>query len=51
MKLKNFQHTILMKLGRPLAVIGHTVEFNLDGCKSFVPDMGPNIIVKIIVKF
>ena len=41
-----------MTLGRPHAIIVHyTVQFNLDGCKSFVPDMGPNTILKIIVKF
>ena len=48
MKLQNFQHTILMKFGGPLAIIVHyTVQFNLEGCKSSVSDMGPNTIVKI----
>ena len=48
MKLKNFQHTILMKFGRPLAIIVHyTVQFNLECCKSSVSDMGPNTILKI----
>ena len=44
-KLKKFQHTILIKLSRPLAIIVHyTVQFNLEYCKSFVLDMGPNTI-------
>ena len=48
MKLKNFQHTILMKFGRPLVIIVHyTVQFNLECCKSSVSDMGPNTILKI----
>ena len=48
MKLKNFQHTILMKFGRPLAIIVHyTVQFNLECCKSSVSDMGSNTILKI----
>ena len=42
---KKFQHTILIKLSRPLAIIVHyTVQFNLEYCKSFVLDMGPNTI-------
>ena len=37
-----------MKCGRPLAIIGHyTVQFNLEYCKSSVPNMGPNTILKI----
>ena len=41
-----------MKLGRTLAIIvDYTVQFNLDCCKSFVPDIGPKTILKIIVKF
>ena len=37
-----------MKFGRPLAIIVHyTVQFNLEGCKSSVSDMGPNTILKI----
>ena len=48
MKFKKFQHTILMKFGRPLASIFHyTIIFNWEGCKSFVPDMDPNTILKI----
>ena len=44
-KLKKFQHTILIKLSRPLAIIVHyTVQFNLECCKSSVSDMGPNTI-------
>ena len=47
-KLKKFQHTILMKFGRPLAIIvPYTVQFNMECCKSYVPDMGPNTILKI----
>ena len=43
-----FQHTILMKWCTPLAIIFHyTVQFNLECCKIFVPDMGPNAILKI----
>ena len=46
LKLKKFQHTIFMKFGRPLAIIFHyTVQFNLECCKSSVPDMGPNTIL------
>ena len=38
-----------MKFGRPLAIIVHyTVQFNLECCKSSVPNMGPNTILKII---
>ena len=45
------QHTIPIKFGRPLAIIVHyTVQFNLECCKSSVPDMGPNTILKIIIK-
>ena len=37
-----------MKFGRPLAIIFHyTVQFKLECCKSSVPDMGPNTILKI----
>ena len=37
-----------MKFGRPLAIIFHyTVQFKLVCCKSSVPDMGPNTILKI----
>ena len=37
-----------MKFGRPLAIIVHyTVQFNLEYCKSSVPNMGPNTILKI----
>ena len=40
-----------MKFGRPLAIIVHyTVHINLGCCKSFVPDMGPNTILKILIK-
>ena len=47
-KLKIFQHTIFIKFGRPLAIIVHyTVQFNVECCKSFVPDMGPNTIFLI----
>ena len=48
-KLKNFQHTMLMKFGRPLAIIVHyTVQFNLEYCKSSVSDMDPNTIVNML---
>ena len=48
-KLKNFQHTILIKFGRPLAIIVHyTVQFNLEYCKSSVSDMDPNTIVNML---
>ena len=48
-KFKKIQHTILMKFGRPLAMIGYyTVHLNLECCKSSVSDMGPNTISKII---
>ena len=47
-EIKNFQPTIHMKFGRPLAIIFHyTVQFNLECCKSCAPDMGPNTILKI----
>ena len=37
-----------MKFGRPLDIIvHHTVQFNLECCKSSVPDIGPNTILKI----
>ena len=37
-----------MKFGRPLAIIVYyTVQFNLECCKSSVPNMGPNTIFKI----
>ena len=37
-----------MKFGRPLAIIFHyRVQFNLERCKSSVPDMEPNTILKI----
>ena len=43
--LKNFQHTILMKFGRPLAIIVHyTVQFKLECFKSYVSNMVPNTI-------
>ena len=47
-KFKKLQITIFMKFGRPLAIIFHyTVQFKLMCCKSSVPDMGPNTILKI----
>ena len=47
-KFKKFKITIFMKFGRPLAIIFHyTVQFKLVCCKSSVPDMGPNTILKI----
>ena len=37
-----------MEFGGPLAFIVHyTVHFSLEGCKSSVPDMTPNTILKI----
>ena len=40
-----------MKFGRPLAIIVHyTVQVNLECCKSSVPDIGPNTILKILKK-
>ena len=37
-----------MEFGGPLAIIVHyTVHFSLEGCKSSVPDMTPNTILKI----
>ena len=37
-----------MKFGGPLAIIVYyTVQFNLECCKSYVPDMGPYTILKI----
>ena len=48
-KLKKFQHTILIKLGRPLAIIVHyTVQFNLGCCKSSVSDMDRNTILNML---
>ena len=47
--LKKFQHTILMKFGRPLAIIvHHMVQFNLECCKSSVSDMDPNTILNML---
>ena len=41
-----------MKFGRPLAIIFHyTVQFKLVCCKSSVPNMGPNAILKIKNKY
>ena len=37
-----------MKFGGPLAIIVHyTIQFNLECCKSCMPDMAPNSILKI----
>ena len=37
-----------MKFGGPLAIIVYyTVQFNLECCKSYMPDMGPNTVLKI----
>ena len=37
-----------MKFGGPLAIIVYyTAQFNLECCKSSVPDMGPNTVSKI----
>ena len=37
-----------MEFGRPLAIIVYyTVQFDYECCKSSVPDMGPNTILKI----
>ena len=37
-----------MEFGGPLVIIVHyTVHSNLECCKSSVPDMGPNTILKI----
>ena len=48
-KLKNFQHTILMKLGRPLVIIAHSsVQFNFECCKSSVSDMDRNTILNML---
>ena len=48
MKLYFFQHTILMKFGRPLYILVHyTVQFNLECCKSSVHSMCLNTILKI----
>ena len=48
MKLKIIPHTIFIHFSRPLAIIVHyTVQVNLDCCKSSVPDMGPNTILKM----
>ena len=36
-----------MKFGRTLAIIVHyTVQLNLECCKSFVSNMGPNTLKK-----
>ena len=46
-KLKKYLRTILMKFGRPFSIIVYyMVQFNLEGCKSSVPDMIPNTILK-----
>ena len=38
-----------MKFGGPLAIIVHyTLQFNLECCKSSVPDMGLNTLLKMI---
>ena len=38
-----------MEFGGTLAIIVHyTVQFNLECCKSSVPDMSPNTILKIL---
>ena len=40
-----------MKFGGPTAIIVHyTVQFNLECCKSFLPDMDPNTILNIIIR-
>ena len=43
-----------MKIGRALAIIVHyMVQFNLECCKSFVSNMGPNTFkkcLKIIIR-
>ena len=38
-----------MKFGGPLSITVHytAAQFNLECCKSSVPDMGPNTILKI----
>ena len=47
-KLQKFQNTIIMQFGRPLAAIVHyMIQFNLECCKSSVPDMGHNTILKL----
>ena len=47
-KLQIIPPTIFINIGRPLAIIVHyTVLLNFDCCKSSVPDMGPNTILKI----
>ena len=44
-KFKQIQTYHPYKFGIPLAIIVHyTVQFNLEYCKSYVPDMGPNTI-------
>ena len=49
MKLQKFQHTIIMKFGRPLATIVHyMIQFNLECFKSYVPDMDPNTILNML---
>ena len=43
--LKKFKHTILMKFGRPLAIIvQYMVKLYLECFKSSVSDMGPNTV-------
>ena len=38
-----------MKIGRALAIIVHyMVQFNLECCKSFVSNMGPNTFLKCL---
>ena len=39
-----------MKFGRTLAIIVHyTIQFNLECCKSFVSNMGPNTLKNIYI--
>ena len=46
-EITKIQHTIIMKFGRPLAIIVHyTIQFNLECFESYVQDMGPNTIFK-----
>ena len=38
-----------MKFGGPLAIIVHyTVQFNLECCKGYVSNMGPNTFFKCL---
>ena len=47
-EITKIQHTIIMKIGRPLDIIVHyTLQFNLECCKIYVTDMGPYTIQKI----